>query len=84
MHIPAVALGPWQLSCIEATSFVSPKWVPQMADHVEIIQGVQDKDRIDYPVLTPNQKGYEAAVRSHITTRNPPRWCPPSRSLRLQ
>lgn len=55
-------LGLSGLSCIEATSFVSPKWVPQMADHVEIIQGVQDKDRIDYPVLTPNQKGYEAAV----------------------
>lgn len=124
---------------------MSPRWVPQMADHVEIIQvwhhpscapplvpptvpptyrtthrttyrtthrgthsmyrvrvspivcalhplyhrschpcsllyqGVQDKDRIDYPVLTPNQKGYEAAVRDHKTIRNLSRWCPPSR-----
>lgn len=55
-------LGRAGMTCIEATSFVSPRWVPQMADHVEIITGVPDKDTIDYPVLTPNLRGYEAAV----------------------
>jgi len=57
------------LKTIEATSFVSPKWVPQMADHVQVLQGVQatkntlpEANDIMYPVLTPNIKGYEAAA----------------------
>ena len=47
---------------IEATSFVSPKWVPQMADHAEIMQGLRGDSGVTYSVLTPNLKGFEAAV----------------------
>lgn len=50
------------LKVIEATSFVSPKWVPQMADHMEVLSGITKASGISYPVLTPNLKGYEAAV----------------------
>ncbi|XP_008571291.1 PREDICTED: hydroxymethylglutaryl-CoA lyase, mitochondrial isoform X5 [Galeopterus variegatus] len=50
------------LPVIEATSFVSPKWVPQMADHTEVLKGIQKFPGINYPVLTPNFKGFEAAV----------------------
>ncbi|XP_066494449.1 hydroxymethylglutaryl-CoA lyase, mitochondrial [Tiliqua scincoides] len=50
------------LSVIEATSFVSPKWVPQMADHAEVMQGIRKVPGISYPVLTPNLKGFQAAV----------------------
>lgn len=50
------------LRTIEATSFVSPKWVPQMADHTEVLRGIQRKDGVSYPVLTPNIKGFEAAL----------------------
>lgn len=50
------------LSVIEATSFVSPKWVPQMADHAEVMQGIRKVSGISYPVLTPNLKGFQAAV----------------------
>ncbi|KAK3880840.1 hypothetical protein Pcinc_014698 [Petrolisthes cinctipes] len=48
--------------CVEVTSFVSPKWVPQMADHTEVVQGIQRVSGVTYPVLTPNLKGFEAAV----------------------
>ncbi|XP_030394769.1 hydroxymethylglutaryl-CoA lyase, mitochondrial isoform X1 [Gopherus evgoodei] len=50
------------LPVIEATSFVSPKWVPQMADHTEVLQGIQKFPGVSYPVLTPNLKGFQAAV----------------------
>uniref|UniRef100_A0A8D2AGF8 Hydroxymethylglutaryl-CoA lyase, mitochondrial n=1 Tax=Sciurus vulgaris TaxID=55149 RepID=A0A8D2AGF8_SCIVU len=50
------------LPVVEATSFVSPKWVPQMADHTEVLKGIQKFPGINYPVLTPNLKGFEAAV----------------------
>ncbi|MCO5135729.1 MAG: hydroxymethylglutaryl-CoA lyase [Phyllobacteriaceae bacterium] len=46
---------------IEVTSFVSPKWVPQMADNAEVMAGIIRKQGISYAVLTPNLKGYEAA-----------------------
>lgn len=46
---------------IEATSFVSPKWVPQMADAAEVMAGVPRRTGLRYAVLTPNLKGYEAA-----------------------
>lgn len=49
------------LSVIEAGSFVSPKWVPQMAGSSEIYQQIELVDGINYPALTPNMKGYEAA-----------------------
>ncbi len=51
-------------SKIEATAFVSPKWVPQMADASEVMAGITRKDSIDYAVLTPNLKGYEHAKQS--------------------
>ena len=47
---------------IEATSFVSPKWVPQMADQAEVMKGLQRGAGVNYPVLTPNLKGFEAAA----------------------
>ncbi|XP_061870375.1 hydroxymethylglutaryl-CoA lyase, mitochondrial isoform X2 [Colius striatus] len=50
------------LSVIEATSFVSPKWVPQMADHTEVMQGINQLPGVSYPVLTPNLRGFQAAV----------------------
>jgi hydroxymethylglutaryl-CoA lyase len=50
------------LRAIEAASFVSPKWVPQMADHAQIMQGLKRHPGVSYPVLTPNLKGFEAAV----------------------
>ncbi|WP_075995482.1 hydroxymethylglutaryl-CoA lyase [Salaquimonas pukyongi] len=46
---------------IEVTAFVSPKWVPQMADNAEVMAGITRKPGISYAVLTPNLKGYEAA-----------------------
>ncbi len=49
------------LPVVEATSFVSPKWVPQMADATEVLTGVKRKPGVAYPVLTPNLKGFEAA-----------------------
>ena len=47
---------------IEVTSFVSPKWVPQMADNAQVMAGIQRKPGVRYSVLTPNMKGFEAAV----------------------
>ena len=47
---------------IEVTSFVSPKWVPQMADNTEVMAGVQRAAGVRYSVLTPNMKGFEAAL----------------------
>ena len=47
---------------IEVTSFVSPKWVPQMADNAEVMAGIQRKAGVRYSVLTPNMKGLEAAL----------------------
>jgi hydroxymethylglutaryl-CoA lyase len=49
---------------IEVTSFVSPKWVPQMADAAEVMAGIRRKPGVRYSVLTPNMKGFEAAVQS--------------------
>ena len=47
---------------IEVTSYVSPKWVPQMADNAEVMAGVQRQRGVRYSVLTPNLKGFEAAI----------------------
>ncbi|RCW86634.1 hydroxymethylglutaryl-CoA lyase [Paracoccus lutimaris] len=46
---------------IEVTSFVSPKWVPQMGDAAEVMAGITRAPGISYAVLTPNMKGYEGA-----------------------
>lgn len=53
------------LTEIEVTSFVSPKWVPQMADAAEVMAGMQRKPGVRYSALTPNMKGFESA----LTTR---------------
>lgn len=55
------------LSVVEATSFVSPKWVPQMADNAELMAGIKRKLGVSYPVLTPNLKGFEAALAAGAT-----------------
>jgi len=49
---------------IEVTSFVSPKWVPQMADNAEVMSGIARMDGVRYSVLTPNMKGFESALLS--------------------
>jgi hydroxymethylglutaryl-CoA lyase len=49
---------------IEVTSFVSPKWVPQMADNAEVMAGIARQSGVAYSVLTPNMKGFEAALGS--------------------
>ncbi|XP_001355781.1 hydroxymethylglutaryl-CoA lyase, mitochondrial [Drosophila pseudoobscura] len=50
------------LTTIEATSFVSSKWVPQMGDNSEVFRGIRKVPGINYPVLTPNLKGFESAL----------------------
>lgn len=47
---------------IETTSFVSPKWVPQMADAADVMAGIKRQSGVTYGVLTPNMKGFEAAL----------------------
>src|SRR5262245_47362976 len=49
------------LPAVEATAFVSPKWVPQMADSAEVMAGIRKRPGVAYPVLVPNMKGFEAA-----------------------
>lgn len=49
---------------IEVTSFVSPKWVPQLADAAEVMAGIKRRPGVRYAVLTPNMKGFEAAMAS--------------------
>jgi hydroxymethylglutaryl-CoA lyase len=50
------------LRAVEAGSFVSPKWVPQMADTADVLAGLSSRPGVSYPVLVPNMKGFEAAV----------------------
>lgn len=56
------------LRVIESTSFVSPKWIPQLADCVEVLQGIQSlvtsQPKIQFPVLVPNVRGLEKANQS--------------------
>jgi len=51
------------LTEIEVTSFVSPKWVPQMADNAQVMAGIERQAGVRYSVLTPNVQGFEAAVK---------------------
>ena len=60
-------LGEAGLPAIEATAFVSPKWIPQMADHTEVLEGIRRKPGVSYPVLTPNLRGFEAALAAGAT-----------------
>ncbi len=51
---------------VEATAFVSPKWVPQMADASDVMGRIRRKPGVRYPVLTPNMKGFEAALAAKV------------------
>ena len=55
------------LPVIQATSFVSPKWVPQMADNAQVMAGIKKKPGVSYPVLVPNRKGLDAAMAAGCT-----------------
>jgi hydroxymethylglutaryl-CoA lyase len=55
------------VSVIEATSFVSPKWVPQMGDNTAVLQGITKHNATVYPVLTPNLQGFDAAIQAGAT-----------------
>ena len=50
------------LRVVEAGAFVSPKWIPQMADSAAVLAGLRRRRGVSYPVLVPNMKGYEAAI----------------------
>ncbi|KQX99669.1 hydroxymethylglutaryl-CoA lyase [Rhodanobacter sp. Root480] len=55
------------LQTIEATSFVSPQWVPQLADAAEVFGGIHKKPGVSYPVLVPNMQGYQRALAAGAT-----------------
>ncbi len=55
------------LKAIEATAFVSPKWVPQMADHAELMRALPRREGVVYPVLVPNLRGFGAALEAGAT-----------------
>ncbi len=54
------------LRTVEATAFVSPKWVPQMADNAQVMAGIQRKAGVSYPALVPNMQGFDAALKAGI------------------
>ncbi|MSQ72306.1 MAG: hydroxymethylglutaryl-CoA lyase [Betaproteobacteria bacterium] len=54
------------LPAVEATAFVSPKWVPQMADHAAVMAGIRRKPGVSYPVLVPNLQGLDAAIAAGV------------------
>jgi hydroxymethylglutaryl-CoA lyase len=55
------------LQVVEATSFVSPRWVPQLADAAEVLAGIDPVDGVRYPVLVPNERGLDRALESGVT-----------------
>ena len=55
------------LACIEATSFVSPKWIPQLADAAEVFAGITRKPGVCYPALVPNEQGFDRALAAGAT-----------------
>ena len=55
------------LPAIEATAFVSAKWVPQMADNAQVLAGITRKADVSYPVLVPNMRGFQAAREAGAT-----------------
>src|SRR6202521_3631082 len=62
------ALGDAGLRVIEAGAFVSPKWVPQMADTAEVYRNIPKDPGVEYPVLVPNIKGLERAIEAGVTS----------------
>lgn len=55
------------LKTIEVTAFVSPKWVPQMADHAEVMRALPHSEGVTYPVLVPNMRGFGSALAAGAT-----------------
>ncbi|WP_330272536.1 hydroxymethylglutaryl-CoA lyase [Lentzea sp. NBC_00516] len=55
------------LSVLEATSFVHPKWVPQLADAAELLAGLEQRPGVVYPVLVPNERGLDRALEAGVT-----------------
>jgi len=62
------ALGDAGLRTIEAGAFVSPKWVPQMADTDEVYRNIPKDPGVEYPVLVPNEKGLDRALDAGVTS----------------
>jgi hydroxymethylglutaryl-CoA lyase len=62
------ALGDAGLRVIEAGAFVSPKWVPQMADTADVYRSIPKDPGVEYPVLVPNMKGLERAIEAGVTS----------------
>ena len=62
------ALGDAGLRVIEAGAFVSPKWVPQMADTAEVYRNIPKDPGVEYPVLVPNEKGLDRAIDAGVTS----------------
>jgi len=60
------ALGDAGLRVIEAGAFVSPKWVPQMADTAEVYAEIPKDPGVEYPVLVPNMRGLERAIDAGV------------------
>jgi hydroxymethylglutaryl-CoA lyase len=60
------ALADAGLTTIEAGAFVSPKWVPQMADTAEVYRNIPKDPGVDYPVLVPNMKGLDRAIETGV------------------
>jgi hydroxymethylglutaryl-CoA lyase len=55
------------LRTVEATSFVHPKWVPQLADAAELLAGLSKRDGVRYPVLVPNERGLDRALEAGVS-----------------
>ncbi|MGH8966229.1 MAG: hydroxymethylglutaryl-CoA lyase, partial [Actinomycetes bacterium] len=55
------------LRVLEATSFVHPKWVPQLADAAELLERLPRAEDVDYPVLVPNERGLDRALDAGVT-----------------
>jgi hydroxymethylglutaryl-CoA lyase len=62
------ALADAGLTTIEAGAFVSPKWVPQMADTAEVYRNIPKDPGVDYPVLVPNMRGLDRAIEAGVTS----------------
>ncbi|WP_409492676.1 hydroxymethylglutaryl-CoA lyase [Amycolatopsis sp. cmx-11-12] len=55
------------LTTLEATSFVSPKWVPQLADAEQLLSGLDRREGVRYPVLVPNERGLDRALEAGVS-----------------